>query len=73
MTNFIKLHKRIPNFEEVFISNRIGWTRHQKGFKDYAGEEIYFNVSRIESFTDYNVNNVDVFETSEEILKELEK
>ena len=73
MSDFIKLHKRIPNFEVKYISNRIGCIREQKGFKDYAGEEIYFNVSRIEYFTDYNVNNIDVFENSEEILKELEK
>ena len=73
MSDFIKLHKRIPNFEVQYISNRIGCIREQKGFKDYAGEEIYFNVSRIEYFTDYSVNNIDVFENSEEILKELGK
>lgn len=72
MCKFIKLHRRIPDFETRYISNRIGCVREQKGFKDYAGEEVYFNVSRIDYFTDYSVNNIDVFETAEEILKELE-
>lgn len=73
MSKFIKLHLREPKYEIKYLGSRIGYTRHQIGWHDVKGDEVYFSVDKIETFTDYKVNDIDVCETADEILKELEQ
>lgn len=74
MSWFIKLHLREPKYEINYLGSRRGYVRHQTGWhSDVEGNEIYFNVDKIETFSDYRVNDIDVCETADEILKELSK
>lgn len=67
MITFIKLHHRIPNIEG-YKSQRFGVIRCQDGWKEEKGDEVFFNINNIESFSDYKVNDIDVCETSAEIM-----
>lgn len=72
MTWFIKLHLRRPRMKDKYKGQRFGVIRYQDGWYDDKIEEVFFNVDNIKSFSDHKVNDVDVCETADEILKELE-
>lgn len=65
---FIKLHLKRPHMEVIPLGD--GFTTCQNGWDSV---EVYFNVDKIETFTDFKVNDIDVCETADEILKELSK
>lgn len=69
MITFIKLHHRVPNIKKEYRCHRFGVIQYQNDWKDEKGDEVFFNVNNIESFSDYKVNDIDVCETSTEILK----
>lgn len=72
MTKFIKLHRRKPKYEMLpllgssYMSYQIDWC-------DEEGPEFFFNINKIESFSDHRVNDINVYETADEILKELKQ
>ena len=67
MTKFIRLHLRIPIIEEIPLGN--SYTTFQNG---WDSKEVFFNINKIESFSDHKVNDIDVCETANEIIKELD-
>lgn len=73
MTKFIKLYLRKPRIKQEYRGRRFGVIEYQDGWYDDKRDEVYFNVDNIESFSDYKVNDIDVCETSDEILQELNK
>lgn len=72
MTKFIKLHLRRPRMKQEYKGSRFGVVMYQDGWFRDKIEEIYFNVDNIKSFSDYKVNDIDVCETVDEILMEIE-
>jgi len=73
MTKFIRLHLRKPRMKDEYRGSRFGVISYQDGWYDDKIEEVFFNIDRIESFSDHKVNDIDVCETAGEILKELEQ
>lgn len=73
MSWFIKLHLRRPRMKEEYRGDRYGVVRYQDGWYDDKIEEVYFNVDKIETFSDHKINDIDVCETADEILKALDK
>lgn len=72
MTKFIRLHLRRPRMKDEYRGNRYGVVRYQYGWYDDKIDEVFFNVDKIETFSDYKVNDIDVCETANEIIKELD-
>lgn len=71
MTKFIKLHRRKPEYRTIPIGK--SYKSFQIDWYDDEGPEFFFNTNKIITFSNFKVNDIDVCETADEILQELNK